>query len=335
MKRLIIVLSGFLLAAGVASAIDPVGHVVYLTGEPQAIRGARPLWLGVGLGLPVRSYDFFHTGGNELIEIETTGETGVQAMIRVQPDTTLYLDLYATVREQRIRLLRGAVSVFMGEGESRLVVAAGPLRVESAGADFAATIAPGGAVLVTASRGVARVNDGTGRILFADAERAVELQPGGVFRTVPVLPYRDDRFRSVWRSQAEAEIAFDRDSVYRRHVDAYEAVAPRFAEAYRNLLARRDIIDRWMETDRQGRDPRFGDDPAVTVAESRELHNLLAEAGSALTVLEQSWYQLSELSPFTENARIIEDQMHTVRAIQRLYALRNHGSLDEPGTAQR
>ncbi len=329
-----------------APLLRPVGHVVYLSGDPSAVRAARPLWLGIGLGLRVQPFDFFQTGADELIEIQTEDHIGVRAMLRIQPHSAVYLEVPGNTEppSHALRLLSGAVSVRMRDADPRArleVLTAGP-EVSAAGADYDVTLALDGGVLVTVSYGTARVADPRGRVLFADAERAVEYRPDGTFRTVAMSIGRADRFRSVWRDQIESDFAFDAIDTYRRYADGYLDQLPRFEAAYRQLMDQRHILDRWMENDRQGRDPRRQSE--VTEAEVRELGPTLDQAYEALLPFEANWYRLQRLARYADagvgpldravgerlsvaefferlgrEGRIVEDQMHTVRYAIRLY----------------
>ena len=333
-----------------APLLRPVGHVVYLSGDPSAVRAARPLWLGIGLGLPVQPFDFFQTGADELIEIQTDDQIGVRAMLRIQPDSAVYLDALGDTERpsHALRLLSGAVSVRMRDADprARLEVVTGGPEISAAGADYDVTVALDGGVLVTVSHGTARVGDPRGRVLFADAERAVEYRPDGTFRSVAMTVGRADRFRSVWRDQIEAEFAFDAIDTYRRYADRYLDQLPRFEAAYRQVMDQRHILDRWMENDRRGRVPRRQSE--VTEAEVREVGPTLDQAYDALLPFEDNWYRLQRLAQFADagvgpldravgerlsvaefferlrrESRIVEEQMHTVRYATRLYRQRS------------
>ncbi len=348
MKRSILLTIALFGCALSATAIEPIGHVVYLSGDPHAVRSARPLWLGIGLGMPVHHMDFFHTATDELIEIETIDAAGVLAAIRVQPESVLYLAIAELQPVQEIRLLSGSVTVAMRDPrpDAVLSVVTERVTVDSAGAEYDVTVAVDGSVLVTVRRGTARVTHRDGRRLFADAERAVEARPDGVFRTAPMQADRGERFRAVWLNQVDARLRVDPGPVYRRVAEAYRAVAERFHESYRELLSRRDILDRWMETDRQARDPLASADRQGASAERALIAELLEPAETDLRELEALWYRiwyLARLSSagvgpdiqvaprltanefFTERAaeaRVMEDQMHTVRSVIRLLAQR-------------
>ena len=330
----------------------PVGHVVYLKGEPSGVRAGRPLWLGIGLGLPVRPFDFFSTGSDELLEIETADAAGVLATIRLQPDSVVYLDLVpgAGERTHEIRLLSGSVSVFMRDADpaSQLSVVAPPLRVDAAGAAYDVTLVPSGDVLVTVGSGVVRVRDsellrptggapgadngdagriqgdaGRIRTLYADPARAVEFARDGTMRTVPMTPGRADRLRSVWRR----DVAPRSDAEARRIADDLQTLIaellPQFETAYRELMSRRDILDRWMETDRQERNPLAR--PEVTAAEVRQIESEMEAAHQLLRRLETAWYRDNALQSDAATAAVLEEQMHTVRYSVRLYLERMAG----------
>lgn len=380
----------------VVASSPPVGHVVYLTGDPSGVRAGRPLWLGVGLGLPVRPFDFFSTGPDDLLEIETVDAAGVLATVRLQPDSVVYLAAApgAGERTHEIRLLSGSVSVFMRDANpvSQLHVVVPPLRVDAAGAAYDVTLAPGGDVLVTAGSGVVRVRDelrdvlhagmrgslrdsvppgadsgdagrggaavGRIRTLFADPERGVEFARDGTLRTVPMIHDRADRLRSVWlrhvTPRTEAEARQIRDDLEAR----IGQLLPQFESAYRSLMRRRDILDRWMETDRQERNPLLR--PEVTAAEVREVGGELEAAYRSLQLLETAWYRFKNRhpahadtptsdtpasdtqtadrnqngEPFAAVTRVLEEQMHMVRYAMRLYRERTAGLEQTAETAE-
>ena len=353
MKRSIFIMIALCGVALWATAIEPIGHVVYLAGDPYAVRSARPLWLGVGLGMPVHHMDFFHTAADELIEIETSEASGVLAAIRVQPESVLYLAIAQFQPAQEIRLLSGSVTVVMRDPrpEAVLSVVTERATVDSAGAEYDVTVAADGSTLVTVRRGTARVTHRDGRRLFADAERAIEARSDGVFRTAPVQADRGDRFRAVWMGQVDARLRRDAGVVYRGVAELYRDVVARFHESYRELLSRRDILDRWMETDRQARAPvspvdADGADRDDSAAEREQIAVLLEAAAGDVRELEALWYRIANLARLSAagvapdslvaprltaneffderaaEARVLEDQMHTVRLVIRLLAQR-------------
>ncbi|TVQ36179.1 MAG: hypothetical protein EA384_14905 [Spirochaetaceae bacterium] len=341
-----------LITAGPCAGLhaQTVGHVIYLSGDPIAVRAARRFWPAIGPGTALQPFDFLETTADELLEIETDDAIGVRAMVRMQPHSALYLELLADVpdgQRHAVRLLSGAVSVRMRDPDprARLEVVTAATRVTGAGAEYDVTIAADGAVLVTVARGTARVSDPRGRSLFADVERAVEHRPDGTFRSVPLTVGRSDRFRSVWRDQIEANLRFDAAAAYRLYAGLYLEQLPHFQDTYLSLMGMRHVLDRWMEADRQGRDPQRVTEAAA--AELDELASYVEAVRDSLRRIETSWYQLQQLSRFAaagagpldtavaerltvsefferlaDDARIVEDQMHTARYVIGLHARR-------------
>ena len=168
-----------LLLAPWALAASPVATLVSLEGDVTVVRNGQ-LFASekVVEGFPVEGFDTVSTGATGKAEVRFVSATGLTGSLRLDPATSLYLDL-SSLRDQQtagVELLTGAVSV-------RLSALAGASGVEvrtelgtfgGPGRGFRVVVAPAGDVFVSASDGKVpcRVD---GRTVFIEPGSAAEV----------------------------------------------------------------------------------------------------------------------------------------------------------------
>ncbi|MFW5786011.1 MAG: FecR domain-containing protein [bacterium] len=344
-----------------------VGTVVYVEGAPQVFRDGEVMSNPADFGFPVESFDLLRTGSDDLLEIETNPDLGTEARIVVQPESVLYLDM-SVLRSSSdggsrsaIELVHGSMTVVVDRlsRDGTFEVAMDSTTLGVRGTTFNVDVAFNGNVLVTAEEGRVEVRDARGRILFADPERAVEWLDPARFRNIGLgtaVPDRDGirSFRRRWIADRLQELRRNPAALLRVQAQRYLEARQELTRVYRLLMARRDVLDQWIDEERRllrsSRDAR-----------SRQLERVAPHLRSALPILrryERLHYQLRRTAelyraegldpelPVTDDltaeelfalvegdVAVFERRMNVIRYVAKLYVRRNSGVLPQPENA--
>ena len=341
-----------------------VGTVVYVEGAPEVFRDGELMPNPADFGFPVESFDFFRTAAEDLLEIATNPDLGAEARIILQPDTELYLDMSvlrsrtnATAPRNTIALIQGSISVVVDrlDRESSFEVATESATLGVRGTTFSVDVAFNGDVLVTAEEGRVEVRDERGGVLFADPARAVERLGPTRFRTVAVdtlAPDRDEirSFRRRWIADRLQELRRDPAAVVRAQAGRYLDAREDLARVYQALMARRDVLDRWIDEERRLLRPNADILP-------QQLDRVAPALRRALPVLQRyeglhyrlrrtaEIYRTEGLNPELRvtddltaqelfalvegDVAVFERRMNILRYVAKLYLRRNEGALPE------
>ncbi len=341
-----------------------VGTVVYVEGAPEVFRDGELMPNPADFGFPVESFDFFRTAAGDLLEIATNPDLGAEARIIVQPDTELYLDMSvlrvqasATAPRNTVELIHGSISVVVDRlgRESSFEVATESATLGVRGTTFSVDATFNGDVLVTAEEGRVEVRDEGGRTLFADPERAVERLGPDRFRNIALdttAPDRDDiqSFRRRWIADRLQELRRNPAAVLRVQARRYLEAREDLTRVYQALMARRDVLDRWIDEERRLLQP----DEAALPQQLRRVAPALRRALPVLQRYERLHYRLrhtaeiyrsegldpelrvtddltaEELFSLIEgDVAVFERRMNIMRYVTKLYLRRNEGALPE------
>lgn len=258
MKRTFTLVAALLFSLSPASGAEEVGRVTFLEGFPELTRDGEVLYDTLDYGYPVENFDGFQTDSESYLEIELHGAVGADAIIKVAPETSFFLDV-STVRSEgsaTVELLSGSVSVAARElaGLRQLNVRSLGVAAGVRGTTFDVSIALGGEVLVSAEEGLVEVTDTSGASLFAAPGEAVEVNEyKGVARNIRYEGEAPGAFREQWLEDRNAAFRENPELVIRLVGSRYRDARSRFLSAYSALMRRRAIIDRWIEESRRGR----------------------------------------------------------------------------------
>ena len=296
MRRLALLLT--VLALGHApAAADEVGSVSYVEGMPEIVREGRVLHQEVDFGFRVENFDWIETDERSALEIAFDPQTGIDASVSVDADTQFHIDLSGLASEQTgaIDLVAGTVRVVARalSGGSRFQVRTSSASMGVRGTTFAVSGGPAGEILVTAEEGLVEVSDPSGRSLFASPGEAVEVDEiAARFRTVRYEQESLAGFRARWREQRLEELARRAPEILRFLGRRYRSSRERFVDAYRELMRRRAVIDRWIDQSGRGARP-----PATAREEARELAATLLRVRATMMRFETAHAQLVRILP--------------------------------------
>lgn len=337
-------------------ANDPIGSVTYLEGYPEVIRNGGEIFDWIDFGFEVENYDQVETDDGSIVEIQIDASTGIDASVTVQPSTVFYFDLSSLRGEQNggIELLGGSVEVVARRlvGNSKLDVRTSTAVMGVRGTKFSVTTAINGDILVTTTEGSVEVTPDSGEPRYAVPGQAVEQTIEGVFRNISIEGVDADAFRRSWFQDRVAAFDANASRVISFFGGRYLEQRETFAEAYRNLLSQRDIIDKWIGEDEEGRIGSRAD----VMREKRELFGELARIRQSLFLFERTYYRLAQMAPYAggdvltmqiapgvdagqlfeivaEDRRVFTRRMAIVRYVMKLYALRNDGVMPFAGVS--
>ena len=240
----------FLLAAAGAFAAPPAAEIVYLEGEVDIRRDGEMIdAYKVDIGFIIEEFDMVETGSDGFVEFSLRSAGG-GATVTVQPDTSFYFEGVETEerRETEFATMAGSMAYKvkkMTGGEAFRV------RTESAvmgvrGTNFDVTISPEGSVLVACEEGKVEVTDERkGGSYYSQPGQVVEQLTEQGMQTQRVAPGELDSFRSEWISIREEVFKRGAPTFIKSYAKRYLRYLPKFQEAYMELEANRDVLERF------------------------------------------------------------------------------------------
>jgi len=247
MIRALLSLVFFLVAWGLSAS--PVAALVSLEGEVTVLRDGRLIPSEkVGEGFLVEGFDTVTTGATGRTEIRLSSSTGLSGVVKLDPDTSLYLELSSFKKEQKagVELLTGAVTVKLSgvAGASLVEVRTEVGTFGGTGPAFRVVLGPAGDALVVTSGG---------RVQCFVENRTTFLEPGtvaealalGSIRTHPVNVSTVESYEASWVRQRR-QVFNDQSEVF------FRTLAPRY-QLQSGLFQRAwDRIQRESKDDPQG-----------------------------------------------------------------------------------
>jgi hypothetical protein len=214
------------------------------------------------------------------------------------------------------------------------------------GTTFQVFIAVNGDILVSCEEGKVECQDDSGDVLYAAPGRVVERTEDAVFRNIPVAIGDLDEFRKNWNAEKIEAFKANAGRVLKYYSERYLELRDKFIEEFGDLLMRRDILDKWIKEDQEG---RIGS-TAARMREKKAIFGKLADIRKVLFIFEKIYYRVLELhgyyqegygrglirpgltaagffNMFQEDRETLLDYMSDVRYVMKLYAKRNGGEL--------
>jgi hypothetical protein len=304
-------------------------------------------------GTVVENYDSISTTGKGLVEITLFPESGINGTIKVQPNSTLYIEMSSIqgAKKGSVELLSGSVSNSIKKlsPQSKFEVRSQGSVMGVRGTAFEVTASAAGDVLVACSEGRVSCEDGEGGSLFAEPGTVVERTAEGIFRAIPIQTSGLEKFRQTWNTEKIDAFKSNANRAISNYARRYIDMKTRFDQAYRNLLSQKSVLDKWYREDARG---QIGSTMDV-MKEKTALAAPLLNIRKVTFLFEPVYYRLLELAelhkqgygkgPIGNNmtsdqffrrldneSAELRERMANVRYILKLYAKRNEdGSLTE------
>lgn len=184
----------------------PVATLAGLEGDVSVVRDGRTVPSErIGENFPLEAFDTITTAATGRAELRWAALTGLSGTVRLDPSTSLYLDVTTLQREQTagLELQAGAVTVrhLAGEGASRLEVRTDALAASAAQAVFRVALTWWGDALVTVTSGKV-LCQGDRRSVFAEAGTSVEgLSAERTVTSTPVTAVLGVEYEKAWQAR--------------------------------------------------------------------------------------------------------------------------------------
>lgn len=336
------------LVALAAPLAAEVGSIVYLDGEVEVVRDGERIWQEIDFGFPLESYDLIRTGDNGLVELELDEPAGLTASITVEPNTSFYLDVSAqrTDSPSGVELLGGSVRLALQQYGAGFEVRTEAATMGVRGTVFDVVTSVRGDILVTCEEGAVVCSTDSGPELVATPGRAVEARVGERLRNLTVGGANLESFQREWMRDRLSEFRSTPVPLLNLYAERYFELRTGFAEAYRDLMSRRDVLDKWRQEDRLGSIGTMME----RMRERRAVLPGLFRMRRVLFFLERIWFRLDvllqEAGPelagrqlgvgvtlgelrrrFENDAGLLTERMDEVRYVFKLFAERNDGRL--------
>jgi hypothetical protein len=346
MKRIILSALIGLLSTGFLAAGDAVGEISYLVADATITRAGKTF--KADFGTIVENYDSITTAGKALVEVTLFPESGINGTIKVQPNSTLYIEMSSLQdgKKGSVELLSGSVSTAVKKlsPQSKFEVRSQGSVMGVRGTQFDVVASVTGDLLVVCSEGRVSCEDEGGNSLFAEPGVAVERTAEGIFHDIPVRLSDLDKFRETWITEKIEAFKANPNKAIAYFAQRYLDLKTQFDRAYRNLLSQKTILDKWYREDARN---QTGSTMEV-MREKTAIVKYLLDLKRVTTIFEPIYYRLLQLEDlhkqgygkgsignnmtssqfFTRlsNESVeLKERMANIRYIIKLYAKRDEG----------
>jgi hypothetical protein len=341
-----------MLGAGFLAAGDEVGEISYMVSGATITRAGKTF--KADFGAVVENYDSITTTGKGLVEVTMFPASGINGTIKVQPNSTLYIEISALQggKKGTVELLSGSVSTTVKKlsPQSKFEVRSQGSVMGVRGTQFDVSGSAAGDILVTCSEGRVSCEDDSGNSLFAEPGTVVERTAEGIFRDIPVRVSDIDKFRQNWDTEKIGAFKANANRAISDYAKRYIDLKTQFDQAYRLLLGQKSVLDKWYREDARN---QVGS-TMETMKEKSALAAPLLNIKKVIFLFEPVYYRLLELSDLhrqgygkgsigntntttdaffrrlSNESVELKERMANIRYILKLYAKRNaEGSLTD------
>jgi len=252
--RIFILLSAFLLSAGIAAAETPVGRIAYLEGIVDVHRDGEIIELfDSDVGMELLNQDLIETGGDGVLTVEITAFRNSGTTITVSENTAFYFDVTRSMGgdvKTEMPMLAGSLAFKVQKlsGSEELNVRTSTAVMGVRGTEFEVVSAPEGSVLVVCVEGRVACQDDQRGQQTAQAGRVVEKRSGENIRRIDVDPGDERLYRDFWEGQREQVFKAGAATFIKAYSQQYQTLLPQFSEAYQKVLSHRDTLLRYGRT---------------------------------------------------------------------------------------
>ncbi|WP_028972772.1 FecR family protein [Spirochaeta cellobiosiphila] len=328
-----------------------VGEISYLIDDVELIRdGETYTDRDISFGDPVEDLDFFRTGPTGELDISLYGSTGIESEVHLTPNSTFYLEISDQKKEQKgvIQVLAGSVAFKVKKltGNNRFNVQTETALMGVRGTSFEVSTTVEGDILITCEEGLVACTDSDGNTLYARPGTAVEKSGDSIFRRIPIAVSSLKSFRDEWQMEKSRALEANAPRAIKNYAARYEKLKREFDLAYSTLMSSEDVIRRWDMEHKQG----IIGSGSQLLRDKKELYRGLVALRKNLFLFERVYFRLIELEDyynsnkykgnlrtgytyqdffkdFNKDKDALMRKMAYVRYINKLYAMRNEGSL--------
>ena len=277
-----------------------IGEISYINGAVELTRNGEILdEYDLDIGAGVENFDHFQTGEDGEIIISLESPKTPQSEISISPNTifTVEIESFEQREKTTLGLFAGAVGLKVKKlkGNQDYQVNSETVSMGVRGTEFSVQTSPAGDVLVSCESGsVACYDEDDGREYIAEPGQVVEKRAQELFRQIPVAVSNLDDFKRKWiaeRISAFKANALKAITYYaRRYVVYFDA----FNQEYEALMAKRDILERWIREDRE---EKIGSRIQI-MRDLKEINEHVFNIRVLLFLFERYYFRLLELESY-------------------------------------
>ncbi|MDR1933020.1 MAG: FecR family protein [Spirochaetales bacterium] len=349
MKRIILSFLACALSAGFLAAGDGVGEISYMVAKATITRAGKTF--NADFGTVVENYDSITTTGKGMVEVTLFPESGINGTIRVQPGSSLYIEMASlqNSRQGSVQLLSGSVSATVKKlsPQSKFEVRVQGSVMGVRGTQFEVLLSVAGDILVTCSEGFVSCEEQEGgNSLFAAPGVVVERTAEGIFHDIPVRLSDIETYRQNWSTEKIEAFKGNANKAIADYARRYIDLKTQFDQVYRNLLSQKTILDKWYREDARN---QIGSTVDI-MKEKTALAGPLFNIKRVVFLFEPVYFRLLELAQLhaqghgrgslapgltsdqffrrlSNESVELNERMANIRYILKLYAKRNEGGI--------
>jgi hypothetical protein len=284
-----------------------------------------------------------------LVEVTLFPESGINGTIKVQPNSTLYIEISSLQggKKASVELLSGTVSAAVKKlsPQSKFEVRSQGSVMGVRGTEFEVITSAAGDILVTCSEGRVSCEEG-GNSLFAEPGTVVERTAEGIFHDISIRLSDLEKYRQTWNTEKIGAFKSNANRAIADYARRYIDLKTQFDQAYRNLLSQKTILDKWYREDSRNQIGSTTD----TMKEKSTLVGPLMNIKKVTFLFEPVYYRLLELEDLhrqgygkgaiapnmtsdqfflrlSNESVELRERMANIRYILKLYAKRNEGGI--------
>jgi len=249
----------------------------------------------IDIGTALQNFDTIKTGAATSMEITIHAKTGIDAVLTVQPSTSLTLDITSLKSSQSgaINLLAGTLDLKVKKmiGSNQLSVKTSSANMGVRGTQFQVSYSVSGDILVSTVEGRVECQVEDGKVLFSAPGDVVQGSFDGQWNSAPVSVAKLADFRKKWFTQRIDAFRANPGKATRLFALMYLRFNTAFVAAYGELMANRDLIQQWIKEDNEGNTGSL----AELNREKLKLFTSLAKLKRIQVRFERVYYRLLQL----------------------------------------
>ena len=309
---LLLIVSAFPAIAEVTAEIVDLDGTVSISRDGEFLNE-----YDIDYGTVIYPYDTIQTGPDGYVEILIDTPVSQEVSVRVQENTTLFLEhAFKNQSEQTtLNLHRGAVKT-----RAAALIQGGQLNIRTdssvmgvRGTVFSVTSSPDTALLVTCREGkVLCTSDGQDASI--EPGRIYEKESDGSYSLQELDPDDIDSYIAQWQKARMDALLINGAVSLEHYANLYLQSAPGFLETFTELDSKRDIFRKWQKIMKDGESLSMGE----ATKDKISLSNGIIRLRSRLPMMEHIFFTLFDLTAAMDNSPRLKSDLSetTIRTLQ-------------------
>jgi FecR protein len=257
----------------------------------------------IDFGLELYTYDILQTGRDGYAEIEITSPVSSEISVKVMASSTLNLEhrVKSNGGETSINLHRGSV-----QARAATLIRGGNFNIKTQssimgvrGTTFTVSTTPDDSLLVSCREGEVSCSS-SGSDSLIQPGKIYEAAAGDRPRTVPVSAENIDSFTEEWKSLKFEALLIDGALSLENYSVLYLKSAPKFLDAYDEIIAQKEIFMKWEKIAASGSKVSTGD----AVRDKMAVNRGIIALRSSLPMMRKTYFTLYDLIYIMDNSNV-------------------------------